>query len=362
MPDYDFSSLRQPVTADDIRKITPSRTVAWHRFAAWALIGVTVSCFMLSLAVAMSLDAGSRPQSVATVVLAFGFMAAILGLVRVAIRSRNRYLAAVNRFALQNGATFRFDTVPVDQQGMIFDEGRDRTIKEVLKLPDGVEIGNYTYVTGNGKNQQTHSWGYVRIALNTHLPNMVLDAKGSNFLGITNLPDVYHSSQKLRLEGDFNDYFDLYAPKEYERDALYVFTPDVMQAMIEGGRKYDMEIIDDELYMYSPAPIALNKEDSLRQILSAVATIASELRDQTRRYSDERVEPAQAHRYVAQEGRRLKKGVNWILLAIVAGVIGFYMISGLLPQELTLVIYAIGGGLFWAYVIFLFLRTLRQHR
>ena len=41
--------------------------------------------------------------------------------------------------------------------------------------PRFVEFANYTYITGSGKNQSTHRWGYVAIKLDVPLPNIVLD-------------------------------------------------------------------------------------------------------------------------------------------------------------------------------------------
>lgn len=42
----------------------------------------------------------------------------------------------------------------------------------------------------------------------------------------------------LSLEGDFDRYFTLYCPGDYERDALYVFTPDLLALLIDESRHF----------------------------------------------------------------------------------------------------------------------------
>ncbi len=50
---------------------------------------------------------------------------------------------------------------------------------------------------------------------------------------------------ELELEGDFGKHFELHVPAGYERDALYVLTPDVMQVLIDEAADRRVEIVDD---------------------------------------------------------------------------------------------------------------------
>ena len=286
---------------------------------------------------------------------------AVILFAQYASDQQKKRITKIAAFAQANGLVFMQKAPPRGMKGMIFDQGRDGTITEALTFPDGVELGNYRYITGSGKNQTTHNFRYIRVALNKSLPNMVLDAKHNNFLGMTNLPDVYHSSQKLQLEGDFNEYFDLYAPEQYGRDALYVFTPDVMQSLIADGRKYDMEIVDNELYMYQPIFVNLSSEQDLKEVLKSVNVISSELRNQTKRYQDERALGSQPF-VVAEQGRRLKRGVNWMVIGIVLVVFAFNGLVTFAPTEVSLPVMLISGALFWAFVIFAIVRSVSRRR
>src|SRR5690606_15087483 len=130
--------------------------------------------------------------------------------------------------------------------GSIFDIGNGRHSFGNYRRPFAPEldIGSYRYTTGSGKNKSTHTWGYAAIKLPRKLPNMLLDARNNNSLFGTNLPVSYRRDQVLSLEGDFDKYFTLYCPRQYERDALYVFTPDLMALLIDESAAFDVEIVD----------------------------------------------------------------------------------------------------------------------
>lgn len=69
-----------------------------------------------------------------------------------------------------------------------------------------LDMGNYRYTTGSGKNRTTHHWGYMVLALDRALPHMMLDSRANNRLfGATNLPTYFKKDQVLSLEGDGED-------------------------------------------------------------------------------------------------------------------------------------------------------------
>ena len=79
----------------------------------------------------------------------------------------------------------------------------------------------------------------------------------------------------------------------YGRDALYIFTPDVMAALIDFGRTYDIEIVDDYLLFYGTQQLTLDSQQQLESLLGVIEIVSKEIHDQSHRYADERVgEPA----------------------------------------------------------------------
>lgn len=327
----DYSFLNQPVTQADLTAFKSVNTPSNNKviYFAFFIIGGFVAVSFLGAFVMNALIFHTVDLST---LMFLPFMGIFIFVFIIAARKQLERRAKLYKFATANGIGFMYDVSDPAYAGMIFDEGDSRKIQEALLLKDGTEIGNYEYSTGSGKNRQTHTWGYVRIKLARRLPNMVLDARKNNVFGsLTNLPDSFSHGQTLSLEGDFNNYFTLYAPKEYERDALYVFTPDVMAAVIDAGQAYDMEVVDDNLMLYSSTPLALDSETQLSALLAIADKVGSELRDQSDYYTDERVGDRSVN-IVAEPGRRLKRGINVGTVVVFVMVMLYFMLNIFIHQ------------------------------
>lgn len=84
--------------------------------------------------------------------------------------------------------------------------------------------------------------------LRRELPNVVFDnrrAHGRQFRY------RYAGSQKISLEGNFDDVFETYMPNYYKVDSLSFITPEVMQIMLQ-ATEYDIELAGDRLFVYAP--------------------------------------------------------------------------------------------------------------
>ena len=199
----------------------------------------------------------------------------------------------ITRFAAANGLRYGHDE-QVSYPGIIFDTGTDRTAERRLTTTAGrrVEIGNYRY-TISGENRddaRVYGWGYVVITLDRRLPHLLLDAKANNnsVFGIrtSNLPVDLARDQKLSLGGEFDDKFTLYAPSDYGRDAFYVFTPDLMALFIDRLGTFDVEIVDDTMFVYGNRFDLLDPRtyDWLQEL---VETVVARTVRRTERYSDD---------------------------------------------------------------------------
>ena len=158
------------------------------------------------------------------------------------------------------------------------------------------------------------------------LPHIVLDAKKNNFLGFSNLPDSLAGSQRLQLEGDFNEHFNLYVPKGYERDALYIFTPDVMQRMIEVTSRYDSEIIDDDLYVFRTGKLKMKDSQQVEELMGIADVIYAKLSSQTDYYTDERVGDRSLN-VVADQGKRLREGLSVATIITIVIFLVYYIVT-----------------------------------
>ena len=192
-------------------------------------------------------------------------------------------------FAKANGLAF-VGKHTSKYNGMLFDVGSGRLHTSVLRTTSvrPVEFGNYQYTTGSGKSQQTHHWGYIAVRLENLLPHIVLDAEGNNGFFGSNLPIHFDKDQSLSLEGDFNRYFRLYCPSGYERDALYLFTPDVMVRFIDNAAELDVEIIDDWVYFYSKRNLVTLEPRMWAWMYSVIDSFLTKV-DQWERWRDDRL-------------------------------------------------------------------------
>ncbi|HLS93080.1 MAG TPA: hypothetical protein VK015_06155 [Microbacterium sp.] len=256
----------------------------------------------------------------------------------------------LDRFATANGMSFHPGFESPALPGMIFGLGRKRRSAMLVRgdRPRFVEFGNYQYTTGSGKNSSTHTWGYIAVRLDAPLPHIVLDAEGNNSLLGSNLPVRFDRDQRLSLEGDFDRHFSLYCPKGYEADALYLFTPDIMERFIGKAAELDVEIIDDWMFLYSRRSVSTLDADRWAWLFSVVGAMLEKLAHWGR-WRDERLavegsapaasvpvapdhEEAPALRApaslrppkgVAREGARLKRrGAGWVV-----GVIGVLILA-----------------------------------
>ena len=102
----------------------------------------------------------------------------------------------------------------------------------------------------------------------------------------SNLPVDLARDQRLSLGGEFDDKFTLYAPSDYGRDAFYIFAPDLMALFIDRLGTFDVEIVDDTMFVYGSRFDLLDPRtyDWLQELVDTV--VARTVR-RTERYRDD---------------------------------------------------------------------------
>ncbi|MFJ4175575.1 hypothetical protein [Microbacterium sp. NPDC089696] len=367
---FDARALLEPVNAAEVDAFTRAHRAAHPipgaHIAAWvvaiiALVMVVpiLGILLLGLGYAIGRSTGVAIAGVLGLLLLAGIIVGVVALVRRALRTRAMARFRLSRFAAANAMTYldRIEAPPLP--GMIFQAGSGRMSTDVLRgtEPRFVEFGNYQYTTSNGKNSQTHRWGYVAVKLDVPLPNIVLDALGNNGLG-GSIATGFRRDQRLSLEGDFDRYFSLFCPEGYEVDALYLFAPDVMARFIDHAAELDVEIVDDWLFLYTRREASTLDPATWAWLFGAVGALLVKL-DQWARWRDERLRlAASAPRPqsplpavgmpalpfaapaalltpppigVAPPGQRLRRRSPWVVLGIVFGAL---LLVGLAPLAL----------------------------
>ncbi|GAA1857682.1 hypothetical protein GCM10009796_19700 [Microbacterium koreense] len=355
---FDARPLVEPVDHRAVRAYTQRlRRSGVGRISAGAIVAIVVGGIVVFNFVSIGASMFARFAAaaaqgggfgvIAVVVPGTAFVLVLAGLgvgvfffVRRLAGGQNERRYRLNQFAQVNHMSYvpRFDAPGLP--GMIFRQGSTRHALDLVRgqQPRFVEFANYRYTTGSGKNSTVHKWGYVAVKLDVPLPHIVLDAVGNNGLFGSNLPTSFDRDQRLSLEGDFDRYFSLYCPTGYERDALYLFTPDIMARVIDHAAAVDIEIVDDWLFLYAKRDFTTLDPAMWAWLFSLVAALLDKLA-QWERWRDDRL-PTPAMQQaplgaaglpvpatpvmlrpppgVAASGRRLKRGIPWAVIIIVA--------------------------------------------
>ncbi len=278
---------------------------------------ILIGCFVAVYSLVLVATAFTIPQlwlKIAVALVGIGLAYWIAGV----IYRSSQLSVRIDKFTALNGLDVRRNINPEASEfrGSLFSVGHSKQISRLIMPPGGGwMLGDYLFVTGSGKSQQTHVFGFFAVPLAQHLPNIILDARSNNIWGMSNLPIYFDQTQKMQLEGDFDTYFDVYCPKGYERDALYVLTPELMAILVDNGSQYDIEIVDNMVYFYRKDGLPWQAEP-MKQLFQMLGAISDEIIDNSNRYRDERVLGLVAGTAIAPQGRRLKQGTPVLAIVI----------------------------------------------
>lgn len=337
----DFSGFSKQFSRQEIRSAMKERYLP-----KWTTFPILLIIFLLPLGLIMNVATGMVLYSVLwtlllqsasntirlTVVLACFTVPPII--VFYAIRKflrasvikslRMQAFVAANKLDYPQGAA-------VGESGLLFSRGHSRVFTGGFRFPDTghLEIANYSYTEGDGRNSRTYARGIIRCDVSRNLPNVLLDATSNNFMGRFSNLGSFSGGQRIEVEGDFNKYFTVYCPADYATDTLYWLTPELMQLLKERMANYDIEVVDNHVYAYSSHTFTFN-EPAIRELLQLGEWLRAEFEQNTRRYADDRVANSSVTNVVATPGKRLKQRVSWVSIA---GVILYIVLRLLLDTH-----------------------------
>lgn len=190
------------------------------------------------------------------------------------ILAYSRYLIGQGRavfwkeFALQNGWVYSPKLDLSKEPAILLKQGNSgRWGKyELRKNVDGkqVRIFYYTYKVRVGKHTYTHSYTVIGFTFSGSFPHLFLD-RALNTSGVTNVSlvplGIKIDIPPVPLPSEFEEKFKLYSPQKYEIEALQIFTPDILEHLLNIDFKYDIEFIDQEILIFIDGEI-----DSLEKL------------------------------------------------------------------------------------------------
>ncbi|MDR1969807.1 MAG: hypothetical protein LBQ11_00455 [Candidatus Nomurabacteria bacterium] len=307
---------------------------------------MAVTLLMLLMLWGAPMAVGRKP--IAVVVTAF-VVTTIFAVPAFIIQiSMNRQKYRLLKFALDNNALYFAAKQSPPSGPIMFDIGDFRYQTETIIFPGGATLAKYEYSfqRKSTKDPSSFSRGGILSFLFPHkitnlsdngsrphrfnfmevkLPRAVLHLFINSKKNAVNPNTSNYKVQKLKLEGDFGECFEVLAPPDYHIDALQILTPNVMAAMMDYGQKYDFELIDDNLYIYQTGGTPMDSAEAMQQFLTAVATIATQFGKQAKTYSDVRAGSV-ASGSVAYEGARFeRRDIVWTGVVVAMMMIFFIL-------------------------------------
>jgi hypothetical protein len=170
----------------------------------------------------------------------------------------------------------------------IFKQGHSRSVTNSLtgdykKHP--INIFNYRYSDGHGKNQSNFSFTVAEIEIKkTIFPHIFLKSDkmwhhvGRDFFGI-------NKDARIKLEQPFEKKFNLYCTQDYEIETLQIFDKSLLQTIVDFGNKFSIEFADNKIYIFDNRFIY--KEKKLENLLELVDIIIEKSSPLLHRLSDD---------------------------------------------------------------------------
>lgn len=306
---FDYTPLSQPISFGDLLARLRQQPKK-HQVVVWVGAAVTVLLVVMLWLTLPALIAGfsNENQKISGVNFILSLCAIVVLALPLMYIYREREQIRNLRFAQRNNLTYYTGAYQEDKSGMIFHFGHTKTFANLFGVTGSrlQEFGTYSCQTGSGRDRAVYNYGFVRLKLPRKLPHMVLDSRKENSFMMGDIARGLDKDQVLELEGDFGNYFTLYVPKSYEQDALYIFTPDVMQALVDAPHWHDSEIVDDDFYLYTMKKLNLRDPAGIEELLSLAERVTAEIDKQAATYKDERVSSGLASTAIETSGARLK--------------------------------------------------------
>lgn len=268
------------------------------------------------------------------VVSAFALSGLFLGTVgRMQVRAISRvwrsraswtHRLRATEFAASNTMSYSARRSPIPRLSSVLDLVRSRYLDSFGFSIAGREVfaANATSADSSSQSHAPDGWGVVAFALDTHVPHLYLAPRTRVWNAMAPLVAIA-LDQRLQLEGDFDRHFTLYAPNGYERDALYVITPDLMALLIDELPGSHVEVHRDVLTITRPQPFDFAQPQTWQQIARLIDTVGRKAVRQTHRYRDERSERAGE---IGLGGRVLRGGIPigaTVSAAVSVGIVAY---------------------------------------
>lgn len=182
----------------------------------------------------------------------------------------------MRQFAKSNGMFYAGNGDPEVMKGNLFKKGNLNS-RSVTHLVEGERNGRrvrfffFTYSIGSGRHKQTHDYSVCEIFFNGHAPDITVESKSDwDFMSYSR-----DRQKEMPIEGFFKKHFGVYVPEDFEIETLEIFTPEVMEYLIDHAKKFNFEFVEDRLYVFRRGLMA--KKAELQEFLSTANYLIGKL-------------------------------------------------------------------------------------
>lgn len=186
------------------------------------------------------------------------------------------------QFAEVNGWQYRYRGDPNKEKGLMFRQGDSRNITHVI---EGIienrqfRILTYLFSYGTGKDRKSYFYTIFAFKFNGSFPHIYLNSKHNTY-GVS-------AGEAVPLPSEFEKKFTLSAPRKYETEALEIFTPDVLTALLDNDFPHDVEFVDQEVLIFTVGSI--NSFEQLEKEFSKALEIEDLLDEKLDKFKFEKI-------------------------------------------------------------------------
>lgn len=249
------------------------------------------------------------------------------------VSGRRRHL--LEEFARANGLDYTRSS-ECSYPGLVFGLGEHRYRHDHLTTAHGrmVDAGRFqATLTGETGADAGFTACYAAFRLPYRAPHLLLDRRANDRGPVSNLPVRVDRGQELDVGGEFAKVWRVSAPDGYGPDAYQLLTPDVMEALLQLPGEFDIEVVDQWLFLFASAD-QLETPAFWRQLVGVDAHLVEPLAGHP--YRDRhQASPAESARADAQAApARIGGRARWrpdpVLVTLLVNVGGFSLLMILL--------------------------------
>ncbi len=278
MIDFNYQALDSPLSRQDFADYKKQYPESIHISLPYYIEAFFTLALLYLPVFVVSLHSSTK---LILAVIYFTIFVSFVWIFRSFITRSQKQKARLMKFAKDNNMHFNFHN---SKKGEVVSKTMTDGVNQSLYFENNdliLELGN----KGSSIDVQGYFRGFAVVTLSHALPDMVLDSKNNNSYGTSPFTSDINISSMLNLEDNFNNYYNLYVSKDYKAEALQIFSPDIMNKIIEISKsKFDVIISNKNIVALPKGKLKLTSSREIREILSILFLLREQIEKQTKNY------------------------------------------------------------------------------